>query len=293
MKEFHFNPPECKIPLDQPPLEILPQWGHWLEAPDFIVALLPAGHFEVNLRSPLNLVVTSLGTAQGVAAFDSDRLRPYKAARGGFDIVPQYSTYRSVEEASPFVAFGYSPEFLLRTHHQDVELLPGQIAKTHWGTSAAIAIQEFFNHGQFGGAFYLESVATAVLGQIIYQRSTLSKQFRRPPEFLEPKLLRTSLDYIRASLSTDLSLRRLAQIVGYSTYHFARAFKATTGVTPYQCVLNCRIEQAQQLLRTSSRSLSEIAIAAGFNSQSHMTSTFRRVLNTTPKQYQQISRLVD
>lgn len=237
--------------------------------------------------------MTSLGTAQGVAAFDSDRLRPYEASLGGFDIVPQHSTYRSVEEASRFVVFGYSQEFLLRTHHQDVELLPGQIAKTHWGMSAAIAIQEFFNHGQIGGAFYLESVATAVLGQMIYQRSTLSRQFRRPPEFLEPKLLRTSLDYIQAHLSTDLSLNHVAQIVGYSTYHFARAFKATTGVTPYQYVLNCRIEQAQQLLRNSSRSLSDIAIAAGFNNQSHMATTFRRVLNTTPKQYQQLSRLVD
>jgi AraC family transcriptional regulator len=293
MKESQFNPSECKIPLDQPPLEILPQWGHWLETSEFMVAILPAGHFEVNLRSPLNLVVTSLGMTQGIAAFDSDRLRPYEALPGGFDIVPQHSTYRSVEDASCFIVFGYSQDFLTRIHDQEVELLPGQIAKTHWGLSAALAMQAFFSNGQIEDHFYLESVAIAVLGQIIYQRSTLSKQLKRPPEFLDPKLLRASLDYVRANLAADLSLNRIAEIAGYSSYHFARAFKATTGTTLHQYVLRCRVELAQKLLRDSSRTLAEIAIASGFNSQSHMTTIFRQMFNTTPKQYQKIFLAVD
>lgn len=127
-----------------------------------------------------------------MAAFDSDRLKPYRATPGGFDIVPQGSTYRSVEDASSFVVFGYSQTFLSHTvaEGETVELLPGQIFKTQWGLSVALAMQEFFDNGQVGGAFYLESVVTAVLGQIIYRRSTLSQRFNRPPEFLEPKVLK-------------------------------------------------------------------------------------------------------
>ncbi|MDZ7995558.1 MAG: hypothetical protein RM022_005485 [Nostoc sp. EfeVER01] len=51
LKEFLFNPPECKIPLDQPPLEALPQWGHWLETPELMVAIIPPGHLEPTFRT--------------------------------------------------------------------------------------------------------------------------------------------------------------------------------------------------------------------------------------------------
>jgi AraC-like DNA-binding protein len=293
LQEFLFDPTDRKIPLDQPPLENLPQWGHWIETPEYMVAIVPPGHLEVNLCSPLNLVATSFGVTQGVAAFDSDRLKPYQAIPGGFDIVPQGSTYRSVEDASCFVVFGYSQAFLSRSvaEGEIVELLPGQIAKTHWGLSAAIAMQEFFDNGQIGGVFYLESVVTAILGQIIYRRSTLSQRFKRPPEFLEPKLLKDALDYIRANVSQSLSLSDIATVIGFSPYHFARAFKATARISPYQYVLQCRVELAQQLLQDRERSLAEVAIEAGFGNQSHMTTVFRRVLQTTPKQYRETKGL--
>jgi len=287
LQKFLFDPIDRTIPLDQPPLENLPQWGHWIETPEYMVAIVPPGHLEVNLRSPLNLVVTSFGLTQGVAAFDSDRLTPYRATPGGFDIVPQGSTYRSVEDASCFVVFGYSQTFLARSvvEGERVELLPGQIAKTHWGLNAAIAMQEFFDNEQTDDAFYLESVMTAVLGQIIYQRSTLSQRFKRPPEFLEPKLLKNALDYIRANVSHLLSLRDIATVIGFSPYHFARAFKATTKISPYQYVLQCRVELAQQLLQDQTRSLAEVAVEAGFGSQSHFTTHFRKATGVTPKDY--------
>lgn len=289
LQEFLFDPADRTIPLDQPPLETLPKWGHWLETPEFMVALIPPGHLEVNLRSPLNLVVTSLGLTRGVAAFDSDRLQPYQALPGGFDIVPQGSTYRSVEDAACFVVFGYSQDFLTRTvaDGQAVELLPGQIATTPWGLSAAIAMQEFFHNGQVGDAFYLEAVATAVLGQMIYRRSTRSTRFKRPPEFLEPKVLQAALDYIRVNVSQPLSLNDIAASIGFSPYHFARAFKATTGTSTYQYVLRCRVELAQRLLLDQNRTIADVAVAAGFGNQSHMTTVFRRILQMTPKQYRE------
>ncbi|UYD31664.1 helix-turn-helix transcriptional regulator [Tolypothrix sp. PCC 7601] len=292
LKEFLFNPPERKIPLDQPPLETLPQWGHWLETPEMMVAIIPPGHLEVNIRSPLNLVVTSFGETQGIAAFNSDRLQPYQALPGGFDIVPNGTTYSSVEDAACFVVFGYSQSFLERivqveAEGQTIELQPGQIPKTHWGLSVAIAIQEFFDNGQTGGAFYLESVATAVLAQIIYRRSNFSGRFKRPPEFLEPNSFKVVLEYIRAHLSQELSLNQIAATIGFSPYHFARAFQVTTGLSPYQYILRCRLEFAEQLLRTQKLPLAQVAVAAGFGNQSHMTSVFKRMLHTTPKRYQQ------
>ncbi|MEH2290718.1 AraC family transcriptional regulator [Nostoc sp.] len=160
--------------------------------------------------------------------------------------------------------------------------------------NVAIAIQEFFSNGQIGGAFYLESVATAVLAQIIYRRSNLSGRLKRPPEFLDPNLLKSALEYIRAHLSQELTLKQIAATVGFSPYHFARAFKVTTGLSPDQYVLQCRLELAQQLLQKQKRSLAQVAVDAGFGNHSHITSVFGRMLHTTPKRYrQEISSFLD
>ncbi|MEH2224060.1 helix-turn-helix transcriptional regulator [Nostoc sp.] len=77
-------------------------------------------------------------------------------------------------------------------------------------------------------------------------------------------------------------------------YHFARAFKVTHGLSPYQYVLRCRLELAQQLLQNQKRSLVQVAVEAGFGNQNHMTSVFQRMLNTTPKRSQQeMSNILD
>lgn len=49
----------------------------------------------------------------------------------------------------------------------------------------------------------------------------------------------------------------------------------------------CRVELAQHLLQDRQRSIAEIALAAGFGNQSHMTTVFRRLLQTTPQRYRQ------
>ncbi|MEH2265081.1 MAG: helix-turn-helix domain-containing protein [Nostoc sp.] len=60
----------------------------------------------------------------------------------------------------------------------------------------------------------------------------------------------------------------------HKNYHFARAFKVTTGLSPYQHVLRCRLELAQKLLHNQKRSLAQVATEAGFTNQSHMTTVF-------------------
>ena len=53
-------------------------------------------------------------------------------------------------------------------------------------------------------------------------------------------------------------------------------------MTPYQYVLDKRIERAQLMIETTSLSLAQISFASGFSSQSHMTDVFRAKLGMTP-----------
>jgi AraC family transcriptional regulator len=99
---------------------------------------------------------------------------------------------------------------------------------------------------------------------------------------LSARKLRLVGDFIHAGLAGRLTLEDLAANVHMSAYYFARAFKATTGQTPHAYVARLRIERAQELLRTSRRSITVIARQVGFANRSHFAATFLRLTGMTP-----------
>ncbi len=90
--------------------------------------------------------------------------------------------------------------------------------------------------------------------------------------------------YVTHHLDGDLTLSALSSLVEMTQFAFIRSFKARTGCSPHQYVLRQRIEHARNLLETSSFSLADIALLAGFSDQAHMTSTFTRLTGETPGQ---------
>lgn len=83
----------------------------------------------------------------------------------------------------------------------------------------------------------------------------------------------------------------LAAVGETSPAHFARLFKRTTGCTPHQYVLRCRMDQAKQLLVETDVSLSEIGLQVGCADQSHFTALFRTHVSMTPKAYRDNAKM--
>jgi AraC family transcriptional regulator len=99
---------------------------------------------------------------------------------------------------------------------------------------------------------------------------------------LAPWQLRRAIDFFKSNLAEIVSIEAVASECGLSRSHFGKAFKRSVGSTPYQWVLEQRLELAKRLLRESALELSEVAGECGFSDQSHLTRMFSRREGTSP-----------
>jgi AraC family transcriptional regulator len=134
-------------------------------------------------------------------------------------------------------------------------------------------------------ALYSDTLAHALAMRFLLYKSPSEATQNSSAKPLPPRILRRIRDRIEAELETELSLASLAKESGYSRAHFLRMFRAATGLTPHQYILEMRLSTAQQLLRQSKISLVDVALKCGFSSQSHMNDVFRKQLGVTPQEY--------
>ena len=119
------------------------------------------------------------------------------------------------------------------------------------------------------------------------------RRFQRGRDGVLPRgRLRAVVEYIEEHLRGCPSLAQMAAVVGLNPYHFARQFKASTGLPPHQYVIARRAERAKQLLQAGAAvSLAEVALRAGFCDQSQFTRHFKRLVGVTPGQFRTPSRI--
>lgn len=93
------------------------------------------------------------------------------------------------------------------------------------------------------------------------------------------KIRQHVVDYV----DTPISVADLADVAGVKQFEFPRVFRSSVGITPYQYILQERVDWAEHLLQSTDMSLAEISYTAGFSSQSHFTRTFRKQKGVTPQ----------
>lgn len=85
-----------------------------------------------------------------------------------------------------------------------------------------------------------------------------------------------------------VSVEDLAQELKLSSDHFARAFKAATGHSPYKMVSERRINEAKRLLTETGQPITEIALELGFSSSAHFSTRFRELAGMSPSRWRKI-----
>lgn len=102
---------------------------------------------------------------------------------------------------------------------------------------------------------------------------------------LPPGVLRRLREHVEANLDGSIELADLAAVANLSRSHFAKAFKQSVGCTPLRYVMSRRLERARRCLGETALPVAEIALAAGFADQSHLSRCFRAYFGISPLAY--------
>jgi AraC family transcriptional regulator len=136
--------------------------------------------------------------------------------------------------------------------------------------------------GQPWGSLYIEGLSLA-LASYLYARYGVPSAPRERAQSALPS--RRLVAFIDEHLGSDIGIATLAALAGYSPDHFTRLFKQSFGLSPYQYILQRRVERAKSLLRDRQHSIAEVAMQCGFASQAHFHTTFKARIGVTPGVY--------
>lgn len=136
-----------------------------------------------------------------------------------------------------------------------------------------------------GNRLYIDSLSNILAVHLLRQHTTAKLDVSVYEGGLSQYQMVQVLNYINDYLHQAIKLADLAELLNMSQYHFCHLFKQSIAVTPYQYLLQQRVERAKQLLKNSDRPISDIAMLCGFNSHSHLSKQFRQLTGITPKAY--------
>lgn len=139
--------------------------------------------------------------------------------------------------------------------------------------------------GSLSNRLYIDSLSNVLAVTLLRQHATTRPHLPIYEGGLPPRQLQQILDYIDAHLDQEIKLSDLAQLLDMSQFHFSRLLKQSLGISPYQYLLQQRVERAKQLLKNTDRLITDIALACGFNSHSHLSKQFKQLTGMTPKAY--------
>lgn len=215
----------------------------------------------------------------------------YKFRPGTFFLVNAGFQLRDMDIDAPGESIGVELDFLKLAHwkNHDVRLidnLPSHaMGEDKHIASLILAMKDEIACGCPSGRLFDESISLALMTYIEGHFSVNRYARDDFPQGLSRVKLRRLKDFIMSNLNRDLSLDDLARVAELSPQYLCRTFKKAVGTTPYQYIVEARIEKAKEILLHGEQSIAETALEVGFSSQSHFSDSFRRVTGMSPRQF--------
>jgi AraC family transcriptional regulator len=200
----------------------------------------------------------------------------------------QHQAYWS--QASLFSLLFLEPDFLTRVAYESittdaVELIPQYATQDHFIDQIGRSLTAELQNNQLHSKLFVDSLTIALSIHLLRHYANVQQTIREYVGGLSRLKLQQVIEYINEHLAADLTIAAIAEQVEMSPYYFSRLFKQSVGLSPYQFVMQQRIERAAYLLRTTTLSVAAIATQVGFSTQNQLTIQFRKFLGTTPSNY--------
>ena len=186
------------------------------------------------------------------------------------------------------------PRFLAGTldetaHMGDVELRPNWNFQDRHIVGILRALHADLEDGSPAGPLYGQSLSVALAHYLIRRFAVQTAPHRDYRNGMPAVRLNRVLDFMRQNCGQETRLWELASLAGMSPHYFCELFKKSTGVSPHQYLLRCRMDRAKEFLRSPQFTVRQIAEATGFADQSHFTKVFRRLVGLTPEQLRAVA----
>ena len=103
-----------------------------------------------------------------------------------------------------------------------------------------------------------------------------------------PECIEDVIRYIREHIGEPLHRERLAAIAGFSVPHFHRVFRAHVGESAASYVRRLRLERAGRKLRMGAVDITEVALAAGYDTHAAFSKAFKQQFGVSPSEFRQL-----
>jgi len=239
---------------------------------DHVIMTYPAGSQRLERRTGRSAAIATArpGVVTVIPAGSTSRWDIHKPMH----VVQLYLPHRTLKRIAGEADMAAAGDLLERTGHTD--LITSRLL-----LSAADALE---------GSAALDALFRQQLTDLLATR-LLAAHAGSPTTFqptlggLSPTVLRRAVERLRSDSDADVSLGALASDAGLSRFHFCRAFKESTGLSPHAWLRQHRLEQAMEMLRDPDTSVVSIAAALGYSSQTAFAAAFKKLTGETPSDW--------
>lgn len=162
---------------------------------------------------------------------------------------------------------------------------------TSVGNEIPVLIRMFMEeteNSQSGCEFIQQNIINLITTNLLRQVKSNIPKLISEKIYCESENINRAISYLREEYSNDFCLKDVANIANLSQYHFIRTFKSVTGKTPYDYLLDVKIEKSKDLLKLKKYSITDICFMCGFNNLGHFSSVFKRKVGILPSQYRKL-----
>ena len=248
------------------------------------------GYVEQHVTEDAFMLGVQLNEYQGDLWVDGKRVEFEGFHKGNFSVYDynrqwqanMRSAFDCVNFHIPRAALTALEEDLGTKRIETLNVLPGADINDPTIHGLVEALMPAFHNPAHASRLFMDHVGLALATHL----ATVYGEARSAPAIHPGALatwqLKRATAMMDAGLDGDLPITDIAYACGLSTSYFTRAFKATTGMPPYQWMMRRRVDKAMDLLKRGRLPLSHVADICGFVDQSHMTRVFKKMTGIPP-----------